>query len=107
MKGVDTRSVARGIATVVLALVPAYCSVDGLVTGETIALDKRASSYTGHAGLLTAISYGLFAIALVIAAGTFVAADSKRRKALAKLAWNVTVVATVLFFSGRIMTIFQ
>ena len=103
----DPHWVSRGIATVVLALVPAYCSVDGFITGETIALDKRTNTYTGNAALVTAISYGLFAIALMIAAWTFVPADSKRQKVLAKVAWNVTAVAAVLFFAGRIMAFFQ
>ena len=90
-----------------LALVPAYCAVDGLVTGETLAIEKRTHSYTGSAAIVTAVAYGLFATALIIAALTFFTADLKRRRALAKFAWNVTVVAAVLYFAGRIVWVVQ
>jgi hypothetical protein len=95
------RSVSRGVALVMLALVPAYCSVSGLVTGETLAIDKRTHSYSGSAAVVAAVAYGLFATALVIAASTYFTADPKRRKALVKWAWTVTTVAAVLFFAGR------
>ena len=91
----------------ILALVPAYCSIDGLVTGETLALDKRTSSYTGTAAIVTAAAYGLFAAALILAACTFFIEKSKRRKALAKLAWNATILGAVLFFAGRIAWVVQ
>lgn len=103
----DLRSVSRGAAAVMLALVPSYCSIDGLVTGETLAIERRTDSYTGSAALVTAIAYGLFATALIIAAWTYFTTDSKRRKALAKSAWNVTVVAAVLFFAGRVVWVVQ
>jgi len=57
----DLRSLSRGVAAVMLALVPAYCSIDGLVTGETLAIDKRTSSYSGNAAIVTATAYALFA----------------------------------------------
>lgn len=92
---------------VVLALVPAYCSIDGLVTGETLAMEKRARSYSGPAGIVTAISYGLFATALAIAAARYFASDSKRQRALFRWASNVAMVAAVLFFSGRFVWMLQ
>ena len=103
----DFRAVSRGAALVVLALVPAYCSIDGLITGETLVIEKRTNSYTGIAAMVTAVAYGLFATALVVAAWTFFTADRKRGKALAKLAWNVTIVAAVLYFAGRIVWFVQ
>ena len=107
MTDAQVRSVSRGFAAAVLALVPAYCSIDGLVTGDTLAFEKRTHSYGGLAGIVTAISYGLFATALVIAAARYFASDSKRRRALFKWAWNVTIVAAVLFFSGRFVWMLQ
>jgi hypothetical protein len=104
---IDRRSMSRGVAAVMLALVPAYCSIDGLVTGETLAIERRTNSYSGNAAIVAAIAYGLFATALIIAASTFVTADSKRRKALAKCAWNVTIVAAVLFFAARFVWLMQ
>ena len=103
----DLRSVSRGAATIVLALVPAYCSIDGLITGETLVIEKRTYSYTGIAAMVTAVAYGLFATALVIAAWTYFSANRKRGKALAKLAWNVTIVGAVLYFAGRIVWVVQ
>lgn len=97
----DLRSVSRGAAAVMLALVPSYCSIDGLVTGETLAIERRTHSYTGSAAAVTAIAYGLFATALIIAAWTYFTTDSKLRKALVKCAWSVAAVAAVLFFAGR------
>ena len=90
-----------------LALVPSYCSIDGLVTGETLAIDKRTDSYTGTAAVVTAIAYGLFATALILAAWTFFTTNRKRRKALAKCAWNVAVVGAVLFLVGRVVWVLQ
>jgi hypothetical protein len=97
------RSVSRGVALALLALLPAYCSVEGLVTGETIAIDKRTYLHTGIAGVVTAISYGLAATALVIAATRYFTAASKRRAALFKWAWNISLVAGALFLAGRVV----
>lgn len=101
------RSASRGIALILLALVPAYCSIDGLVTGETAAISRQAHSHGGAAGIVTAISYALFATALVVAAIGFFSASPKRRATLFKWAWNVTIVAAVLFFAGRIFWMVQ
>ena len=98
---------SRGVAVALLALVPAYCSVDGLVTGDTLAMAKRTHSHSGVAGVVSAISYGFFAAALVIAAIGYLVAGSRRRAALFKWAWNVTIVAIVLFFAGRIVWVMQ
>lgn len=103
----DPRSVSRGAAVALLALLPAYCSIDGLVTGETLVIEKRTHSYVGTAAVVTAIAYGLFAMALIVAASTYFTANSNRRRTLVKCAWNVTGVATVLYFAGRIMWFVQ
>jgi hypothetical protein len=97
------RSVSRAAAAAMLALVPAYFSISGLLTGETLALERRTHSYSGNAAMVTSIAYGLFATAMMIAASTYLAADSKRRKALVKWGWRVTTMAAVLFFAGRFM----
>src|SRR5687767_12154722 len=104
---IDRRSMSRGVAAVMLALVPAYCSIDGLVTGETLAIERRTNSYSGHAAIVTAIAYALFATALMIAACTYFTVDSKRRKVLVKCAWHATTVAAVLFFAGRFVWLLQ
>ena len=101
------RSVSRGIALIVLALLPAYCSIDGLLTGDTAAISRQAHSHGGTAGVVTAISYALFAAVLVIAAAGFFNANRKRQAALFKWAWHVTIVAAVLFFAGRIVWMVQ
>lgn len=101
------RDVWRGVAVTLLALLPAYCSIEGLVTGETPAISKHAHWHAGAAGILTAIAYGLVAIALVIAAFRYLSANAKRRAALFKWAWNVTIAAAVLFFSGHIVWMVQ
>ena len=103
----SVRSVSRGVALALLALLPAYCSIEGLVTGETIAIEKRTHSHTGFAGVVTATSYALAATALVIAAIRYFIADSKRRGALFKWAWNTTMVAGVLFLAGRVVWMVQ
>ena len=107
MRAVSKRAVSRGLAAALLALLPAYCSIDGLVTGETLTLAKRTHSYDGAAGIVTAISYGLFAAALLIAATRYFVTDKKRRAALYGWGWNVMVVAAVLFFAGRLMWVMQ
>jgi hypothetical protein len=101
------RSVSRGVAAALLALLPAYCSLDGLISGETIAIDKRTYSHTGIAGVVTALSYGLAATALLMAATTFFMVDAKRRARLSKWAWNVTMVAGALFLAGRVVWMVQ
>src|SRR5687768_10589292 len=101
------RSVSRGIALLALALIPAYCSIDGLVTGDTAALSRVADSHSGAAGVVTATSYALFATALVIAAISYFNANVKRQKKLFKWGWNVMIVAAVLFFAGRVVWIIQ
>ena len=101
-------SVSRGVAAALLALLPAYCAIDGLVTGETIALDKRTNSHSGIAGVVTAISYGLAATALLMAAIRYFIENAKRRAALLyKWAWNMTLVAGALYLAGRIVWVFQ
>ena len=97
------RSVSRGVALILLALLPAYCSIDGLVTGETHVLARRTHSFDETAGVVTAISYGLFAAALVIGAMGYFVANAKRQAALYKWGWNVAIVATVLYFTGRLV----
>lgn len=86
-----------------LALLPAYCSIEGLVTGETRAIARHTHLHAGVAGIVTAIAYGLFATALVIAAVGYLSG----RTALFKWAWHVTIVGAVLFFSGRIAWMVQ
>jgi len=56
---------------------------------------------------MTAIAYGLFAAALALAAARFFSANSKRRVALFKWAWNVTILGAVVFFSGRLAWVVQ
>lgn len=102
MSDVRLRSVSKGVAVALLALVPAYCSMEGLLTGDTPAIDRRTHSHGGMAGVLTAVAYGLLAAALVIAAIGHFTADSRPRAALFKWAWNVAIVGAVLFFSGRL-----
>ena len=107
MTDVPVRSASRGVAAALLALLPAYCSIEGLVTGDTHAIARHTHSHTGAAGIVTAIAYGLFATALVIAAIRYFSTNSKRRAALYKWAWNVTMVAAVLYFSGRFVWMVQ
>jgi hypothetical protein len=107
MTVVPMRSVSRGTAATLLALLPAYCSIDGLVTGDTLAIARHADSFTGTAGIVAAIAYGLFATALVLAAVRYFSANSKRRAALFKWAWNVTIVAAAFFFSASFVWIVQ
>ena len=98
----------RGVAAILLALWPAYFSIEGLITGETRALSKAAySPHVGAAAVVTAIAYGLFAAALILAAVRFFSANSKRRASLFKWAWNVTIGAIVVFISGRLVWMFQ
>jgi hypothetical protein len=101
------RSLSRAVAAAVLALLPAYCSISGLVTGDTAALSRHAHSHAGAAGVVTAIAYGLFAVALLIAAARYIATAPKRRAALFKWAWNVTGAGALLFFLGRFMWTLQ
>jgi len=93
--------------TTLFALWPAYFSIEGLVTGHTRAISRNAYSHTGAAGIMTAIAYGLFAAALALAAARFFSANSKRRVALFKWAWNVTILGAVVFFSGRLAWVVQ
>ena len=98
----------RGVAVTLLALLPAYFSIEGLITGETRALTKSAySPHVGAAAVVTAIAYALFAAALVLAAVRFFSANAKRRASLFKWAWNVTIGAIVVFVAGRLVWMFQ
>ena len=107
MKKISSQSVSRGVALLALALLPAYCSIEGFVTGETIAIDKRTNSYTDAAGVVTAIAYGMLAAALLFAAASYFTANSKRQALLAEWGWGVMIVGAVLFFAGRIVSVVQ
>ena len=98
----------RGVAAVLIALLPAYFSIEGFVTGQTRALAKAAySPHVGAAAIVTAIAYALFAAALVIVAVRYFSANSRRRASLFKGAWAVTMIALLFFVSGRVVWMFQ
>jgi hypothetical protein len=91
----------RGVAALLLALLPAYCSLEGLVTGDTRAVARHTDWHTGAAGIVTAIAYGVLAAALVLAAVRYFSTNAKRRKTLFKWGWNVMIAGALLYFLGR------
>ena len=93
----------RAVGAIALALIPAGLCVDGLVTGSTLAFARRADTYTGAVGVVTAIAYGLFAAAMVLVAAGFLSAKRKRRAAWFKWAGYVAVAGACLFFSARLL----
>lgn len=107
MSGIPVGDVGRGVAAAALAILPAYLSIEGLLTGDTLALARNAYSHAGAAGIVTATGYGLFAAALALAAARYFSANAKRRAALFRGAMNVAIVAAVVFFSGRLVHVVQ
>ena len=97
MRGVPMQDVLRGILLILLALIPAYFSVDGFVTGEAQSLSKYVHTpVTGAAAMVLSLAYGVFAAAAIIAALQYFSVVARRRATLTRWAMRVMLVGIAL-----------
>jgi uncharacterized membrane protein YdcZ (DUF606 family) len=97
MSGVSAKEACKGCVLILFALIPGYLSMEGMVTGQTRVFSRFADSpQAGAAGLVTAVAYGLFAAALILAALTFFTAVAKRRSRFSR--WGVRTMLVGLAF---------